>query len=68
MGEIDVSSLQRDLAASVAQDEELEAKVSFLNHELERLKGRVTEMWKLNWALMAGFDQAIVAKDAKMGR
>ena len=66
--ENDVSRLQRDLAVSVARNEELEAEVSSLSSELERVKGRVNEMWKLNCAQVAGFDEAIVAKDAEIER
>ena len=66
--ENDVSRLQRDLAVSVARNEELEVEVSSLSSELERVKGRVNEMWKLNCAQVAGFDEAIVAKDAEIER
>ena len=64
--ESDVSHLQRDLVVSVARNEELEAEVSSLSGKLERVKGRVNEMWKLNCAQVAGFDEAIVAKDAEI--
>ena len=73
-------SIARELAESRTLNEELEMhneeltgevsclreEVSKLSEKLERETERVSEMWKLNCAQVASFDEAVVAKDAEM--
>ena len=73
-------SIARELAASRTLIEELETRneelteevsclgeeVSKLSEKLERETERVSEMWKLNCAQVASFDEAVVAKDAEI--
>ena len=64
----DVVHLEGELAASIARNEELEAKVSSLSGELARVRERVNEMWKLNCAQVVAFNETITAKDAEIER
>ena len=64
----DVVRLEGKLAASIARNEELEAKVSSLSGELAKVRERVDDMWKLNCAQVVAFDETITAKDAEIER
>ena len=63
-----ISHLEEELAESRARNEELEARVSSVSGELSRVKARVDEIWKINCAQVAAFDETITAKDADIER
>ena len=63
-----ISRLEEELAESRARNKELEAKVSSVSGELARVKARVDEIWRINCAQVAAFDETITAKDTDIER
>ena len=63
-----VSRLEEPLADSKACNEWLRAEVSHLSGELVRVKGRVDEVWKINFAQVVNFDKTITENNVEIER
>ena len=72
-GELD--DLRERNATLSTSNADLAAKVSSLNEEVKKVSDklkreaeRMSEMWRMNCAQVAGFDEAITAKDSEIAR
>lgn len=63
---VEVETLRTALAEAQSQNEALLTESKCLQDELKREKERVREMWKMNCAQLAGFDEALSSKEAEI--
>ena len=65
---IELSTLEEEIAKLRTHNATLETQVSYLSDNLDREKGRVNEIWRVNCARVALFDETIADKDAQIER
>ena len=59
---IELSTLEEEIAELRTHNATLEAQVSSLSDNLDREKGRVNEIWRVNCAQVALFDEMIAGE------